>query len=128
VIQEKCYSQTSHIYLEKGTPIYLSCVKDCSTREILAYYLSTSLVMGLVYRTLENLIEALDGNVHPEAIIHSDQGVHYTNPEYQFRVKKLGFTQSMSQRKLLGQWTNGIILWSLERSYRCFVMSDTTTA
>lgn len=38
----------------------------------------------------------MDGNVHPEAILHSDQGFHYTNPEYRRRIKKLGFIQSMS--------------------------------
>lgn len=71
----------TYLYLENGTPVYLSCVKDGSTREILAYYLSTTLEMRLVYRTLDNLIDALDGNIHPEAILHSDQGFHYTNPE-----------------------------------------------
>jgi putative transposase len=88
----------TYLYLENGTPVYLSCVKDGSTREILAYYLSTTLEMRLVYRTLDNLINALDGNVHPEAILHSDQGFHYTNPEYRKKVKKLGFIQSMSRK------------------------------
>ncbi|MGN7938748.1 IS3 family transposase [Metabacillus sp. 22489] len=88
----------TYLYLENGTPVYLSCVKDGSTREILAYYLSTTLEMRLVYRTLDNLIDALDGNIHPEAILHSDQGFHYTNPEYRRRIKKLGFIQSMSRK------------------------------
>ncbi|QNF26435.1 IS3 family transposase [Metabacillus elymi] len=88
----------TYLYLENGIPVYLSCVKDGSTREILAYYLSTTLEMRLVYRTLDNLINALDGNVHPEAILHSDQGFHYTNPEYRKKVKKLGFIQSMSRK------------------------------
>ncbi|MBT2583455.1 DDE-type integrase/transposase/recombinase [Planococcus sp. ISL-109] len=40
----------------------------------------------------------MDGNIHPEATIHSDQGFHYTLPEFQQRVKELGLTQSMSSR------------------------------
>ena len=54
--------------------------------------------MNIVYRTLAKLKEALNGNIHPEAMIHSDQGVHYTHPEYQKRVKELGLLQSMSRR------------------------------
>ena len=88
----------TYLYLESGTPVYLSCVKDGTTREILASYLSTSLEMSIVYRTLEKLIDSFDGNIHPEAILHSDQGVHYTHPEFQKRVKKLGIRQSMSRK------------------------------
>ncbi|SEM27513.1 Integrase core domain-containing protein, partial [Mesobacillus persicus] len=33
-----------------------------------------------------------------DALIHSDQGVHYTHPEFQKAVKKLGLQQSMSRR------------------------------
>ena len=35
---------------------------------------------------------------HPEAILHSDQGSHYTSPLFQKKVKKLGITQSMSRK------------------------------
>lgn len=77
---------------------YLSCVKDGATRQILAYYLSTSLEMTIVEQTLDRLLQRLNGNIHPAAIIHSDQGVHYTNPRFQARVKKAGFQQSMSRR------------------------------
>lgn len=35
---------------------------------------------------------------HPEAILHSDQGFHYTSPVFQKKVKKLGITQSMSRK------------------------------
>jgi putative transposase len=88
----------TYLYLENRTKVYLSCVKDGTTREILAYQLSTSLEMGIVYKTLDKLVTSLDGNVHPEALLHSDQGFHYTHPEYRKRVKELGFTQSMSRK------------------------------
>lgn len=86
-----------------GQVAYLSCVKDVATPEIVAYELSTSLKMGIVEKTLCKLEEALEGMIHPEAIIHSDQGFHYTHPDYQSRVKERGLVQSMSRRgKLLG--------------------------
>jgi putative transposase len=77
---------------------YLSCVKDGSTKQILAHYLSTSLEMSLVERTMDTLLERLDGNIHPEAIFHSDQGMHYTHPKFRHRVKNAGFRQSMSRK------------------------------
>jgi putative transposase len=88
----------TYLQYQGGQTAYLSCVKDVATREIVAYFLSTSLRMSIVYRTLARLKEALDGNIHPEAMIHSDQGVHYTHPEYQKRVKEMGLLQSMSRR------------------------------
>ncbi|MFB5937279.1 hypothetical protein ACE8FZ_29345, partial [Peribacillus frigoritolerans] len=33
-----------------------------------------------------------------DALIHSDQGVHYTSPIFQKAVKKLGLRPSMSRR------------------------------
>lgn len=91
---------TDITYLQygKGQTAYLSCVKDVATREIVAYTLSTTLKMSIVYKTLEQLNIHLDGNLHPEAMIHSDQGVHYTHPEFQQRVKEMGLKQSMSRR------------------------------
>ncbi len=76
----------------------MSCVKDGASKQILAHYVSSSLEMTIVDRTLDRLIQRLDGNIHPEAIIHSDQGFHYTNPRFQARVKEIGFQQSMSRK------------------------------
>lgn len=88
----------TYLSYKGGQRAYLSCVKDVATREILAYELSTSLSMRIVFRTLDKLDEKMDGNVHPEAMIHSDQGFHYTHPDYQHRIKAMGITQSMSRR------------------------------
>jgi putative transposase len=88
----------TYLQYRGGQTAYLSCVKDVATREIVAYELSTSLRMTIVYRTLEKLDTFIDGNLHPEAMIHSDQGVHYTHPDYQQRVKERGLLQSMSRR------------------------------
>ncbi|RNC96164.1 IS3 family transposase, partial [Lysinibacillus halotolerans] len=59
---------------------------------------STSLKMDIVSRTLKKLEEFINDNLHPEAMIHSDQGFHYTHPDFQQRVKEMGLLQSMSRR------------------------------
>ncbi|MCP1359092.1 IS3 family transposase [Aneurinibacillus migulanus] len=77
---------------------YLSCVKASMTREIVSFHLSSSLKMDIAYKTIDKLMIHLGGIVNPGTILHSDQGLHYTHPEFQHRVKKLGLTQSMSRR------------------------------
>jgi putative transposase len=88
----------TYIYYANGQKAYLSAIKDGATREALAYHLSTSLKMDIVYRTLDKLTEHEDFIPHPECVIHSDQGVHYTHPDFQKRVSQLGIDQSMSRR------------------------------
>lgn len=81
-----------------GQTAYLSAVKDGSTRQVSAHCLSKSLDVSLSIRTFERLLERLDGNIHPEAIIHSDQGIHYTHPTFRQKVSKSGIRQSMSRK------------------------------
>lgn len=88
----------TYVYYGTGQPAYLSCVKDASTREILAYHLSRNLKMNIVYETLNKLSDSINGLVHPEALLHSDQGFHYTHPEFQKKVKKMKLIQSMSRK------------------------------
>ncbi|WP_230131452.1 IS3 family transposase [Bacillus sp. CECT 9360] len=88
----------TYVFYGAGRPAYLSCVKDASTREIVAFNLSRTLKMDIVYDTLDKLSDSLGDLIHPHAIIHSDQGFHYTHPEFQKRVKELKLTQSMSRK------------------------------
>jgi putative transposase len=87
----------TYIYYGKGQKAYLSCVKDSTTKEIVAHHISTSLGMDLVYRTLEKLKVSQNG-FHPRSLIHSDQGFHYTHPYFQQKVKEAGLQQSMSRK------------------------------
>lgn len=88
----------TYLFYGKGQKAYLSCVKDGATKEIVAYHLSTSLEMEIVYETLKKLKKGISHHFHPDAILHSDQGFHYTHPLFQSKVKKLGLTQSMSRK------------------------------
>lgn len=87
----------TYIYYGRGQKAYLSCVKDSTTKEIITYVISKTLEMEIAYQTLEQLKEAVE-MFHPEAILHSDQGVHYTHPVFQEMVKQTGLRQSMSRR------------------------------
>ncbi|MGO4548902.1 IS3 family transposase [Paenibacillus sp. 2TAB23] len=81
-----------------GQWAYLSCVKDGATRQILADCVAATLELPIVERTLQRLLERLDGYIHPEAILHSDQGMHYTHPKTRLFIADAGFKQSMSRR------------------------------
>jgi transposase InsO family protein len=70
---------------------YLSVVKDIASGEVVAWNLSQGLEEALVLDTIRNMPRVSD-----DAIIHSDQGFHYTNPQYIEAVKELNMVQSMS--------------------------------
>lgn len=71
---------------------YLSIVKDIASGEIVAWHLSLYITMELVMGTIEQM------EPHHDAVMHSDQGFHYTNPEYIAKVKTLDMIQSMSRK------------------------------
>jgi len=73
-----------------GMYAYLSVIKDIATGEVVAWHLSSGLEMTLVTET----IKQMEPSEH--ALIHSDQGFHYTNPLFIECVKELKMTQSMS--------------------------------
>lgn len=77
---------------------YLSAVKDIACGEIIAWHMSTRIDMELVLRTVENMKYCPSIPTHEGILIHSDQGFHYTNPEYIHRIKELNMIQSMSRR------------------------------
>lgn len=70
---------------------YLSVVKDIASGEIVAWNLRQTLEMELVMDTIQALR-------YENAMIHSDQGFHYTNPLYVERIKGFGMVQSMSRK------------------------------
>lgn len=71
---------------------YLSAVKDIASGEVVAWHLSPHITMELVLGTIDQMKQ------YQDALIHSDQGFHYTNPEYINKVKTLNMIQSMSRK------------------------------
>jgi len=79
---------------------YLSVVKDLASGEVVAWNLSRHLEMSLVLDTVESMKAnpLITQSILQDALIHSDQGFHYTNPLYIEKIKELNMTQSMSRR------------------------------
>lgn len=81
----------------KGKRAYLSTIKDAETNEILAYEVSDKITLDIALNTVKKL-KKKGRKLAEGAFIHSDQGVHYTSPQFQKLVKKIGLGQSMSRR------------------------------
>jgi putative transposase len=79
---------------------YLSVIKDICSGEIVAWWLSDNLSMGIVLNTIDRLKHnnSLPLESLADIMIHSDQGFHYTNPEYIKEIKGLNMIQSMSRK------------------------------
>lgn len=71
---------------------YLSVIKDIASGEVVAWHASMHITMELALGTIDQMKQ------YKGALIHSDQGFHYTNPEYIERIKALGMLQSMSRK------------------------------
>jgi putative transposase len=88
----------TYLYYGKGKKAYLSTIKDSSTNEIVAYHISSRITMDLATDTLLKLKKNRNFRQEESAFIHSDQGTHYTHPDFQKLLKNLGLHQSMSRR------------------------------
>lgn len=76
---------------------YLSVIKDIGSGEAVAWKLSQHINMDLVLGTVDSL--KINAALPLKNImIHSDQGFHYTNPQYIQQIKELGMIQSMSRK------------------------------
>ena len=74
---------------------YVSVILDAQTNEPVAHKTSTSCKLDFVLDTLEQLKSC---GYDQNAIIHSDQGVHYTAKKFRETVESMGLTQSMSRK------------------------------
>lgn len=77
---------------------YLSIIKDFASGEITGWNLSQHLDMSIVMDTVEDMIRNPSIPMLAGALIHSDQGFHYTNPQYINTIQKLDMVQSMSRK------------------------------
>jgi putative transposase len=86
----------TYLYYGQGRRSYLQAIKDIATKEIVSWQLSNNLTMPFVLKSIEKLEDI--SYFTNRSLIHSDQGFHYTNPEYIQKVKKLKLIQSMSRK------------------------------
>lgn len=81
-----------------GTFCYLSVIKDAFTEQVLSYVLSESLEVDFVLETINQLIRDHGESLDAEAMIHSDQGCHYTSVSFRELLRDHNLRQSMSRR------------------------------
>ena len=86
----------TYLYYGASRRAYLSVIKDVASKEILSWQVSKNISLGFVLDSLNDLKNV--STINRDTIIHSDQGSHYTSPEYQARIKDLGIIQSMSRK------------------------------
>ena len=87
----------TYIFYDGGV-CYLSTILDACTHEILAYELSTNLMVEFVLKTVEALIEEHGSTLDNTTVVHSDQGCHYTSHAFIQKLKDSQFVQSMSRK------------------------------
>lgn len=81
-----------------GTFAYLSVIKDAFTGQALSHVLSASLEVDFVLETVKQLIQNHGASIDAQALIHSDQGCHYTSISFRTLLNDVGLRQSMSRR------------------------------
>ncbi len=81
-----------------GKFAYLSSILDAFTKQILSYVVSDSLEVDFVLDTVTKLINNHGSTLQAEAILHSDQGFHYTSYKFIEIIKDKKLRQSMSRR------------------------------
>lgn len=86
----------TYVYYSLNKKAYLSVIKDIASKEIVSWKLSNNLSMNFVLDSIDGLKNI--STLTKETLIHSDQGFHYTSPEYIHKLKLLGLTQSMSRK------------------------------
>lgn len=87
----------TYIFYGSGKCAYLSTIKDGCTRQIPSYKLSRTMEAQLVVDTIHILKDNKCYEIHPNAFVHSDQGVQYTSTVFKEVLRSEGFTQSMSR-------------------------------
>ncbi len=77
---------------------YFSVIKDIASGEVVAWSISMHIDMNLVFETVKSMKSNTNIPSLKDVLIHSDQGFHYTNPQYIERIRQLDMTQSMSRK------------------------------
>jgi len=97
---------TDITYLTYGTGkrAYLSVMKDATTKRILSWHISQSLMLDFVEQTVLDFILDHKEKFHENIIVHSDQGCHYTSYLFQTLLSEHNIIQSMSNKGVC--WDN----------------------
>lgn len=78
--------------------LYLSVITDAYTEQVLSHVISDSMEVDFVLLTVKRMFQKHAASINDTAMIHSDQGCHYTSVSFRELVQNLGLRQSMSRR------------------------------
>jgi transposase InsO family protein len=88
----------TYLYDGNGQRSYLSIIKDVASGEVVAHRVSASLAVDLALDVVAQAATRIGHKKLNGALIHSDQGFHYTHPLYIKKLASLGIVQSMSRK------------------------------
>lgn len=92
---EKMLTDITEFSIPAGK-VYLSPIVDCFDGMVSAWTVSTSPDSHLVNTMLDDYHHSLGNEI--KSMIHSDRGCHYRWPGWIERIKKYGYTRSMSKK------------------------------
>jgi transposase InsO family protein len=78
--------------------IYLCAIKDLYDKSIIAYQMSSQMSMSFVTKTINIAMDVTPLNQREGLILHSDQGGHFTGPQYRSILRNYHITHSVSYR------------------------------
>lgn len=97
--REAFSTDISYLYYKHGRcKCYLSVIRDFCTHEILAQVVSPSLAEDFVLDTINQLYQYHGSEICQNAIVHSDQGIHYQCLDFSRLLRDKHLRQSMSRR------------------------------
>jgi len=88
----------TYLISNTGKKSYLSVLLDYASGEVLHHYISKKLDLNLSVTLVDEALKILEKRDLTDVIIHSDQGVHYTNPQYINLLESNELVQSMSRK------------------------------
>lgn len=88
----------TYIFYGNCKKCYISVMKDAYTNEVLSFATSESLAEDFVLETVEMLILLHKEEIPQNALVHSDQGIHYKAYSFKELLNNYELRQSMSRK------------------------------
>lgn len=88
----------TYLFYGRGNKAYLSSIKDAYTKEILAHVVSSNMKEDFVLETINILMNNHKHELKTDALIHSDQGIHYKAYTFKELLNNSQLRQSMSRK------------------------------
>ena len=88
----------TYVFYGNCKKCYISVMKDACTNEVLSFVISESLAEDFVLETVKILIKLHKDEIPQNALVHSDQGIHYKAYSYKELLINHELRQSMSRK------------------------------